>query len=38
LTIAVAEKNLGKKARLVNLQPIPGGNPGDTQLQVQLMS
>ena len=38
LTIAVAEKNLGKKARLVSLSPVPGGNPGDTQLQVQLMS
>jgi hypothetical protein len=38
LTIAVAEKNLGKKARLVSLSPVPGGNPGDTRLQVQLMS
>lgn len=36
LTIAIAEKNLGKKARLVHLAPIPGGNPGDTQLDVQL--
>lgn len=36
LTIAIAEKNLGKKARLVNLEPTPGGNPGDTQLEVQL--
>ena len=36
LTIAVAEKNLGKRARLVNLQPTPGGNPGDTMLEVQL--
>ena len=36
LTIAIAEKNLGKKARLVNLQPTPGGNPGDTELEVQL--
>jgi hypothetical protein len=36
LTIAIAEKNLGKKARLVNLQPVPGGKPGDTQLEVQL--
>ena len=36
LTIAIAEKNLGKRARLVKLEPTPGGNPGDTQLEVQL--
>jgi hypothetical protein len=36
LTIAIAEKNLGKRARLVNLQPTPGGNTGDTMLEVQL--
>ena len=36
LTIAIAEKNLGKKARLVNLEPVPGGDPGDTQMEVQL--
>ncbi|MBN2527540.1 MAG: hypothetical protein JXR76_14190 [Deltaproteobacteria bacterium] len=36
LTIAIAEKNLGKRARLVNLEPTPGGNPGDTRLEVQL--
>ncbi len=36
LTIAIAEKNLGKKARLVNLEPTPGGKPGDTRLEVQL--
>ena len=36
LTIAVAEKNLGKRARLIELQPTPGGTPGDTQLKVEL--
>ena len=36
LTIAIAEKNLGKRARLVNLEPVPGGDPGDTQMEVQL--
>ncbi len=38
LSIAVTEKNPGKKARLASLSPVPGGNPGDTQLQVPLMS
>ena len=37
LTIAIAEKNLGKRARLVKLEPTPGGNPGDTQLEVKLL-
>ena len=36
LTIAIAEKNLGKRARLVDLKPTPGGNPGDTFLEVEL--
>ena len=36
LTIAVAEKNLGKRARLKLLQPTPGGKPGDTELEVEL--
>jgi hypothetical protein len=34
LTIAIAEKNLGKRARLKSLEPV--GNPGDTQLVVEL--
>ncbi|PKN26557.1 MAG: hypothetical protein CVU65_05340 [Deltaproteobacteria bacterium HGW-Deltaproteobacteria-22] len=36
LTIAIAEKNLGKRARLVDLKPTPGGQPGDTYLEVEL--
>lgn len=36
LTIAVAEKNLGKRARLKQLQPTPGGKPGDTMIVVEL--
>ncbi len=35
LTIAIAEKNLGKKARVVKLEP--AGAPGDTVLVVELM-
>jgi hypothetical protein len=35
LTIAIAEKNLGKKARVKKLEPV--GAPGDTQLVVELM-
>jgi hypothetical protein len=35
LTIAIAEKNLGKRARLKVLEP--AGNPGDTRLVVELM-
>jgi hypothetical protein len=35
LTIAVAEKNLGKRARLKSLEPV--GNPGDTRLVVELI-
>lgn len=36
LTIALAEKNLGKRARLKELMPVPGGEHGDTTLLVQL--
>ena len=36
LTIALAEKNLGKKARLLELHPTEGGKPGDTQMVVEL--
>jgi hypothetical protein len=36
LTIAVAEKNLGKRARLKELHPTEGGKPGDTTMKVQL--
>ncbi len=35
LTIAVAEKNLGKRARLKLLEP--GGAPGDTRMVVELI-
>jgi len=35
LTIAIAEKNLGKRARLKTLEP--AGQPGDTRLVVELM-
>ncbi len=35
LTIAVSEKNLGKKARLKTLEP--AGAPGDTVMVVELM-
>ncbi|MBM4326327.1 MAG: hypothetical protein FJ118_04100 [Deltaproteobacteria bacterium] len=34
LTIAIAEKNLGKRARLKFLEPV--GKPGDTRLIVEL--
>ncbi len=34
LTIAIAEKNLGKRARLKTLEPV--GKPGDTRLVVEL--
>ena len=36
LTIAIAEKNLGKRARLVHLAPTEGGSRGDTTLKVQM--
>jgi hypothetical protein len=36
MTIALAEKNLGKRARLKTLQPTPGGKPGDTEMVVEL--
>jgi hypothetical protein len=35
LTIAIAEKNLGKRARIKTLEP--AGKPGDTKLVVELM-
>lgn len=34
LTIAIAEKNLGKRARLISLEP--AGKPGDTVMVVEL--
>jgi hypothetical protein len=37
LTIALAEKNLGKRARIKELQPTPGGNPGDTTMLIELL-
>ena len=37
LTIALAEKNLGKRARLKELMPVPGGKRGDTTLMVELI-
>ncbi len=36
MTLALAEKNLGKKARIVHLAPTEGGKEGDTTLKVQL--
>ena len=36
LTIALAEKSMGKKARLKLLQPVPGGKHGDTEIVIQL--
>ena len=36
LTIAVAERNLGKKARVKHLAPTEGGGPGDSTLIVEL--
>lgn len=36
LTIALAEQNLGKRARLKNLEPTPGGEKGDTTMVVEL--
>ncbi|MFW5739190.1 MAG: hypothetical protein ACOC1F_02370 [Myxococcota bacterium] len=36
ITIAVAERNLGKKARVKHLAPSEGGKPGDTTLIVEL--
>jgi hypothetical protein len=37
LTIAVAEKNLGKKARLKTLRPLPGGKKGDSEMVIELI-
>jgi hypothetical protein len=36
LTIALAERNLGKRARVKELHPVPDGNPGDTRLVLEL--
>jgi len=36
LTMAVAERNLNKRARVVKLEPTVGGGPGDTTLVVEL--
>lgn len=36
LTIAIAERNLGKRARVTRLEPTPGGKKGDTTLVVSL--
>ncbi|MDX9720413.1 MAG: hypothetical protein RBU37_06685 [Myxococcota bacterium] len=36
VTLALAERNLGMRARVVELQPTPGGALGDTQMVVQL--
>lgn len=36
LTVAVAERNLGKKARVKHLAPTEGGKAGDTTLIVEL--
>lgn len=38
ITLALAEKNLGKRPRVIFLEPTEGGNKGDTTLKVQLMS
>lgn len=36
LTVAVAERNLNKRARIVKLEPTENGGPGDTTLVVEL--
>jgi hypothetical protein len=36
ITIALAERNLGKRARVKELHPTPNANPGDTTLVVEL--
>jgi hypothetical protein len=36
LTIALAERNLGKRAKVVELHPTEGGGDGDTTLVVEL--
>ena len=36
MTMALAERNLGKKARVTHLAPTDGGNPGDTTLKVTM--
>ena len=36
LTIAIAERSLNKRGRVTRLEPTPGGNPGDTVLEVEL--
>ena len=36
LTIALAEQNLGKRARMKTLEPVEGGNKGDSVMVVEL--
>lgn len=36
LTVALAEKNLGKRAKVKELHPTDGGGPGDTTLVVEM--
>jgi hypothetical protein len=36
ITLALAERNLGKRARVKELHPTEGGKPGDTTLVVEL--
>ncbi len=36
LTVALAEKNLGKRAKVKELHPTAGGGPGDTTLIVEM--
>jgi hypothetical protein len=36
LTLALAEQNLGKRARVKRLEPIEGGNKGDSIMVVEL--
>ena len=36
LTVALAERNLGKRAKVVELHPTEGGSEGDTTLVVEL--
>jgi hypothetical protein len=36
LTLAIADRNLGKKGRVKKLEPTPGGKPGDTSMVVEL--
>lgn len=36
LTMALAERNLNKQVKIKELQPVPGGKPGDTTILVSL--